>query len=128
MGIDLEKILQICLVIEVAALFLIVVIAVSLFTGGNDDAMTAYAVKESAEPEKIDFKVWTKAVCEEKSEHIFCRDESFVKCSGMEHHLTKDNFENFTGCGNKKLNFSGIIIVTGEATFKKEWSDPRNGK
>ena len=85
---------------------------------------TAYAVKENMSKEKTEFKVFTKAVCEEKFQHIFCRDELFIKCNGKEYLVREQNLENFTDCKNIKLNLSDIK-VTGHTTFQIGWSDPR---
>ena len=90
----------------------------------NTQIPTAYAVKENPSLEKSEFKVLTKAVCEEKSEHIICQDRLFIKCNDKEYIISKDNLDNFTGCNNIKLNFSNIK-VNGSTLFKKEWVDPR---
>lgn len=90
----------------------------------NKQIPTAYAVKENPILEKSDFKILTKAVCEEKSEHIICQDRLFIKCNDKEYIINKDNLDNFTGCNNIKLNLSNIK-VNGSTLFKKEWVDPR---
>ena len=118
-----SKILKILFAIEFI-LILIIIILTLIDNTHNKNMPTAYAVKENLSKEKTDFKVFTKAVCEEKPNHIFCRDELFIKCNGKEYIIKENKLNNFTECKNIKLNLSEIK-VTGHTTFKKEWSDPR---
>ena len=117
-----NKLIKIFVIIEGIALFSI---AALFLAYDNEEVPSAYAVKENLTTENLEFKIITKAVCEESSEHIFCHDELFIRCNGSEYHINKDNFENFTDCNNKKLSLQDIK-VTGQAIFKKEWSDPRS--
>ena len=106
-----------------AAEFILIAAIIALSLIGSEEMPTAYAVKENTGTEKADFKILTKAVCENKPGHVFCRDELFIKCSGDEFMVKGDNFDNFTECG-MKLNLSGIA-VNGSAMLGKYWEDPR---
>ncbi|MBI2559196.1 hypothetical protein HYW20_07790 [Candidatus Woesearchaeota archaeon] len=115
----MNKLLKILIVLEFA--LILVFIGLALIDSGNPP--TAFAVKEIPRQEKIDFRIYTKAVCDEKSSHIFCHDELFVNCNGNEHFVDGTNLENFTQC-NMQLNLSNEK-ANGSAVFKKEWEDPR---
>ena len=110
--------------ILIAAEFILIsaIIVLSMIEG--NEMPTAYAVKEIENMENSRFKLFTKAVCEEKAEQIFCRDELFIKCSGKELIVTKNNIENFTECGGAALNLSDNEVI-GDAVFEKKWADPR---
>lgn len=114
-----KKILKILFAIE----FILIVAIIALALIGNQEIPTGYAIKENTGIEKTDLKVFTKAVCEEKLEHVFCKDELFVKCSGKELIVKKDNLNEFTECGIK-INLSDIF-ANGSAEFRKDWTDPR---
>ena len=108
------------------AIELILISAIAFLESDKNVALpTAYVVKET--PGKQDFKLITKAVCEQKSEHIVCSDKLFLLCNGTEHAVDKSNFHNFTKCGNTKLDLSNIK-VTGNVIFDKEWVDPRKNQ
>lgn len=70
------------------------------------------------EPEKLEFKTFTSAVCKELQEQVHCRDEIFVNCSG---NISKA--EDVAECGGMKIDVSG---VNGFAVFEKGWNDERN--
>ena len=118
----MNKILKILFAVEF--ILILAIIVLSLVNSG--EIPTAYAVKEiqseNSTVEKAKFKVLTRAVCEEKSEHIFCHDELFIKCNGNEYLI--NNKYNITECNGIKLNLSDIE-VNGSTIFKKEWADPR---
>ena len=120
MGNKLNKILKILFLIE----FVLIALIVALFFVDNQEIPTAFAIKENSSIEKTNFKTFTKAVCEEKSEHIICQDKLFIKCNGKEYLVNDDNLHNFTAC-NLKLNLSDIK-VTGSAIFRKESVDDEN--
>jgi len=117
----LKKFIKILFVIEF--ILILTIIILTLTDNLNNKIPTAYAVKENHSIEKADFKVFTRAVCEEKTEHISCRDELFVKCNGKEY-MARENLYNFTDCKNIKLNLSNAK-VSGHTTFEKGWDDPR---
>lgn len=101
------------------SLELILILAIAAFTSaGNKELPTAYAVKENTE--ETDFKLFTKAVCEEKSGYIFCHDELFAVCKNKEYLVGRNGQDNFTltECGIKS-NLSNAK-VNGSAKFKKE--------
>lgn len=64
-----------------------------------------------------EFSTFTSAVCENKEEVVFCKDEVFVNCNG-EISKAIDVAE----CNGIKLD---VPKATGFATFGKEWKDPR---
>ena len=72
--------------------------------------------KESAK--SFEFKTFTSAVCEEKSELVYCKDELFVNCNGK---LSKA--AEIKDCNGIKLD---AFKVTGFAVFGDDWEDPRN--
>lgn len=90
----------------------------------DEKAPTGFTIKGVPAQEAVNFKVYTKAVCDEKPSHIFCHDEMYVKCNNKENIVDSTNLENFTGCGNIKLNLSDER-ANGSVIFKKEWEDPR---
>ena len=103
--------------------FILILVVIVLALIDNKSTPTAFVVKEIQDTEKNDFKISTKAVCENISDHIFCHDELFVSCNGEEYIITNDNLENFT-CNDIKLNLSDAKI-NGSTVFRKEWADPR---
>ncbi len=117
----MKKSLKILFVIE----FILIAAIVALALIGNKQMPTAYVVKENPGLEEIKFKVLTRAVCEEKSEHIFCYDALFVKCKGKEYIVTNHTLDESVECGGIKINLSDIE-VNGDTEFKKEWVDPRD--
>ena len=104
--------------------FVLILIIIFLALMGNMDTPTAYAVRQIDSPSIIDFKIYTKAVCENASSHTLCRDRLFVKCGDTEYYVDDNNLENFTGCNNIALNLSNSR-ANGSAMFKKGWEDPR---
>ena len=114
----LIQILKILFAIEF--ILILTIIALSF---AEKQKITAYAVKENTSMGKANFNILTKAVCEKKSGHTFCRDELFIRCDDKEHIVREDSLENFTEC-NYKLNLSGVNII-GQAVYEKEWIDRR---
>ncbi len=108
------KILKILFAIELVLLFLIIV----LFFNDNQEIPTAYVVKEI--PKEIDFKTFTKAICEEKSDYLICHDELFVKCNEKEYKIK--NNSNLVECDGVKINLSELK-VNGSTKFRKEWQN-----
>ena len=104
--------------IFIAVEFILVITIISLALI-DDKKVTGYAVLDSATAEKADFKIFTKAVCEEKAEHVFCRDELFVKCNGNEYSIGSESLNNLVECNNIKLNLSDAM-VKGDGIFKKD--------
>ena len=72
---------------------------------------------EIKNPDYVEFKTFTSAVCEEKNEFVYCRDELFVNCNGK---ISKSG--EIEECNGINIdNFK----VTGSAVFEKNWKDPR---
>ena len=63
------------------------------------------------------FSTFTSAICEDKNDFVYCKDELFVNCNGK---ISKaiDVVE----CNGIKMN---APKVTGFAVFEKDWKDPR---
>ena len=116
----MKKLLKILFAIEF--ILILFVIALSLI---GEPQTTAYAVKENPNIVDIKFKVLTKAVCEEKSNHVFCHDELFIKCNGKEYLASNGQIGELVECNGMEINLSGIK-ANGNTEFKKEWIDPRN--
>ena len=116
----MKKLLRVLVGIEF--ILILVIIALSLI---GKPATTAYAVKENPNIGEIKFKVLTKAVCEEKSNHVFCHDELFIKCNGKEYLVSNESLKELVECNGMKINLTGIK-ANGDTEFKKEWIDPRN--
>mgnify|MGYP001600606152 FL=1 len=110
--------------ILIAAEFILISAVLVLSMMECNEMPTAYAVKEIENRENSSFKLFIKAVCEEKAEHIFCSDELFIECNGKELIVTKNNMENFAECGGAALNLSDNEVI-GSAVFEKKWVDPR---
>ena len=111
------KLIKILFIVE----FVLIVAIIALALINNKEA-TGYAVKDSKNNisfEKNDFKIITKAVCEERDEHIFCHDELFVKCDDKEYIIGNDSLNNLIECNNIKLNLSDAE-VKGDGIFEKE--------
>lgn len=108
------------ILIVVEFILMISIIGLALI---DDKKVTGYAVLGNAGIGKTDFKIFTKAVCDEKGEHTFCKDELFVKCGGKEVVVQKGNLNNFTECGIK-INLSDAF-ANGSAEFGNGWTDPR---
>lgn len=111
MNFQLDKTIKILL----AAEFILITSVIFLSLADSKEIPTAYAVKENSNG-NTDFKIFTKAVCEEKTEHMFCNDILFVKCNGKEF-VIGNNSDNFK-CNDLTINLSGYN-VNGSGVFKK---------
>ena len=100
----MRPILIVLLIAVISAIFAIAFIAAPSFIDP-----TGFVVAESKEnkSELPIFRTYTKAVCENVSDIIACRDILVVNCAGIEHML-KDE-------------------VNGIGNFSKQWNDPRSG-
>lgn len=108
----MKKLLTALFIIEFALIFAII----ALYSIDNKAIPTAYFIKENKST--TNFKLFTKAVCEEKSEHIICQDKLFVECNGNEYIVNEDNLNNYAECNGLKLNLSDTK-VTGYVIFNK---------
>ena len=118
----MKKFLIILFILEIVLIFAIGALTLM----NNRSSPTGLVIKEMPPGGNASLKILTKAVCNEKSQHVICHDELFIKCKGEEYLITENNFDNFNEC-NLKLNLSGLE-VNGEARFRKEWRDPRKNK
>ena len=98
----MRRIVIVLLIAVISAIFAIAFIAAPSFIDP-----IGFVVAESKEnkSELPVFRTYTKAVCENISDIIVCRDILVVNCAGIEHML-KDE-------------------VNGISSFSKEWNDPR---
>ena len=108
MDFKLSKNLRVLFMFGVALLILII----ALFSTNNQKIPTAYAVKEISNKnstiEKSDFKILTKAVCENKSSYVLCHDELFIRCNGREYINPENNSGEFIECNNVRIKLSDI--------------------
>lgn len=109
----MNKLPKILIIVEF--ILIIAIIALALI---DNKEVTGYAVLENAGKEKTDFKLFTKAVCEEKDEHLFCRDELLMKCNDKEY-IIREEFGDIIECNSIKLNLSNIN-VKGDGIFQKD--------
>lgn len=65
-----------------------------------------------------DFSAFTSAVCEDKKDFVYCKDELFVNCNGK---ISKA--VDVAECNGLRLD---MPKVNGFAVFDKDWKDPRN--
>lgn len=105
-------------------ILILIVVALAIADNKHQELPTAHVIKNT-DIGNISFRLLTKAVCEEKSENILCRDELFLKCSDKEYLISNYSPESFIECNNIKLNLSDIE-VDGKTKFKRGWADPRN--
>ena len=89
-------------------LFLFSFLVVSIDNDENE-------IKKSS---NFEFSTFTSAVCENKNDLVYCRDELFVNCNGE-----VSKAVDFVECNDIKMN---APKVTGFAVFEKGWKDPRN--
>ena len=114
MSSQLNKSLKVLIAIE----FVLIVAIIALALIDNKE-ITGYAVKENPSVEKTNFKILTKAICEERDNHIFCHDELFVKCDDKEYIISNDSLNSIIECNNIKLNLSDTK-VKGDGIFERE--------
>src|SRR3989338_6322981 len=102
--------MKIILKILFAIEFILISIIIALTLIGNTQMPTAYVVKENPGAEEIKFKVLTKAVCEEKSNHVFCYDALFVKCNDKEYLVSNGQINEPVECSGIKINLSDVKV------------------
>jgi hypothetical protein len=73
MNFQLNKTLKILLAVE----FILIALVIFLSLVNSKEIPTAYAVKENSNGH-TNFKLFTKAVCEEINEDVFCREGVFT--------------------------------------------------
>ena len=92
------------------------VFAIGFILGLSSGNITGFAVfnaeekaanDKSLENELPTFRLYTKAVCDDVSNFVVCRDELFANCGGLEYILPKNE-------------------VNGNGVFGKDWKDPRD--
>ena len=111
MEIKLGKILTVLISVE----FFLVLAIIAMSSSESKRLATAYVVRESEAAQKQDFKILTRAVCEEESGNVACHDRLFVQCNGKEY-LVKDGA--YAVCDNTRLDLSGLA-ANGSAKFRK---------
>ena len=72
-------------------------------------------VKEN--PKVLEFSTFTSAVCEDRQDHVYCKDEFFINCNGE-----VSKAVDFAECNGIKLD---VPKTLGFAVFGKDWKDPR---
>jgi len=113
----MNKLLNSLLKIFFAIEFILILSIIALSSINNKELPTAFVVKESPRINETDFKVFTKAVCEEKTNEVFCHDELFIKCDDKEIMILKNESKNFIVCKDIKIKLSDI--VNGSVNFKR---------
>src|SRR3989344_8224875 len=98
----LNRLLKALFAVEL--ILVLIVIALAITDNKNRELPTAYAVRNPS-IENISFRLLTKAVCEEKSEHVACSDKLFIKCHDKEY-IIDDKLNSVVECDNVKLNLS----------------------
>ena len=92
-------------------LFVIAIFAIAFIVTPSLINPTGFVVAEDEEEndanELPNFRIYTKAVCDDVSGFIVCHDELFASCGSFEYRLPKNE-------------------VNGEGIFDKDWEDPRN--
>ncbi|MBI4163445.1 MAG: hypothetical protein HY512_01165 [Candidatus Aenigmarchaeota archaeon] len=71
------------------------------------------------QPEPVDFKLATMAVCQEKDGQNFCEDKIFYKCG--------EEVKQVSGpvvCNGQTFNLD--LDKLGKGTFNSNWTDPRD--
>lgn len=97
-------------------LFLIVLAVIASFSLIAFSANSEKAeVKDSKE---FEFSTFTSAVCEDKEDLVYCKDEFFVNCDGE---ISKAN--DIAECNGLKIEAPKAL---GFAVFEKDWKDSRN--
>src|SRR3989338_5462092 len=86
-------------------------VAVSIKSDINDEKTE---IKNS---DYAEFKTFTSAVCEDKNDTVYCKDELFVNCNGK---ISKAG--EIDECNGINMD---SFKVTGSAVFEKNWKDPR---
>ena len=95
-------------------LFLFVVIGVVFFS------FTGTSINEEPKKEnneQLEFSTFTSAVCENKEDFVYCKDEIFVNCNG---NISKAI--DVAECNGIRLD---VPEASGFAVFEKGWKDPR---
>ncbi len=98
-------------------LFFGIAIFASLILAANTDSFKAVQINNKEQNKNTEFSTFTLAVCENKEDSVYCRDEVFVNCN---EHISK--LGDFNECDGIKIE---IPKATGFAVFDKSWKDPR---
>lgn len=100
----------------VISLLILVIIASFSFVAVSINSEIKSEKPEIKNPDYMEFKTFTSAVCENKNELVYCKDELFVNCNGK---IFK---------AGEIGECNGISLpkgVSGSAVFEKGWKDPR---
>ena len=88
-------------------LLIIGIIGISFLLSPSLLSPTGLVIAETEEEELPNFRIYTKAICDNVSDFIICHDELFASCGDFEYRLPKNE-------------------VNGNGIFDKNWEDPRN--
>ena len=94
-----------------AFLFIIAIFAIAFMAAPDITNPTGFVVAEdkenkSKEKDLPEFRIFTRAICENISGFVLCHDEMFASCGNFEYRLPKNE-------------------VNGLGAFNKGWEDPR---
>ena len=103
------------LVIFIAILAVMASFSLIVNSINNDKNTDVNEVKEESKP--LEFSTFTSAVCEDRQNHVYCKDEFFVKCNGS---ISKA--VDVAECNGIKIDAPKTL---GFAVFEKDWKDPR---
>ena len=90
----------------------------------NSASITGMAIAENAEKESLEFKTYTKAVCEKRDGLTYCQDEFFANCNGYEFIIPRNDARPIR-CGSLAFKIPENK-VNGMGIFEENWKDPRN--
>ena len=98
---------------------MIIILALILLSSGmrRISDITGFVVNGQNYSE-INLSTYTKAVCEENENGIYCHDELFLRCNGRDEMIGSS----FVKCGNIEHE---VELPEGYAVFSSEWEDPR---
>lgn len=101
-------------------LILLIVIGVSFFAfvAAAINNLNYEKIETKEQNKELQFSTFTSAVCENRDNLIYCKDELFVNCNGE---ISKA--DGFAECNGIKMKFPE---VNGFAVFEEGWEDPRS--
>ena len=98
----------------------LVLVFISIAVGIVFFGFLAESMKEDSNKQQdkgFEFSTFTSAVCENKSNAVYCKDELFVNCNG--------NISKATDVAECNGMSFDAPRITGFAVFGKDWKDPR---
>jgi hypothetical protein len=97
------------LVIIISLILFITFILIILIN--YDKILTAFVIN--------DFKVGVFAICEEREDYVYCKDEIFASCNNNLVYVKED----FVTCNGKIYEIQEMDLE--ETELPKDWKDPR---